>query len=176
MVLPAVSWAETDGTFTNLERRVQRAPKALGDPQSKAAPDWMILAHLAGYFDAAWAYADAQAVTAEIGQVVPQYAGLTWEALGDEGVQWDAAQAPFPFAYAVAEQAPLPSDGAGSLALVSGTVLYDDGALFRLTPHLRESAFGAQVALNPAGRRAARTGCRRGRHREQRATARSNWP
>ncbi len=43
VVLPAVSWAEQDGTFTNLERRVQRAPKALGNPHSKAAPDWMIL-------------------------------------------------------------------------------------------------------------------------------------
>ena len=52
VVLPAVSWAEQDGTFTNLERRVQRAPKSLGDPQSKAAPDWMILDHLASYFDA----------------------------------------------------------------------------------------------------------------------------
>lgn len=36
VVLPAVSWAEQDGAFTNLERRVQRAPKA-GNPQSKAA-------------------------------------------------------------------------------------------------------------------------------------------
>ena len=109
----------------------------------------MILAHLASYFDATWAYADAQAVTAEIAQVVPEYAGLTWEALGDEGVQWDAAQATYAFAYAPAEQPALPADGASSLALVTGTVLYDDGALFRLTPHLHNAAFGAHVALNP---------------------------
>ena len=43
VVLPAVSWAETDGTFTNLERRVQRAPKALANPHSQAVPDWLIL-------------------------------------------------------------------------------------------------------------------------------------
>jgi anaerobic selenocysteine-containing dehydrogenase len=80
VVLPAVSWAEQDGTFTNLERRVQRAPKALGNPQSKAAPDWMILDHLATFFDAQWGHASAQAVTAEIAQAAPIYAGLTWEA------------------------------------------------------------------------------------------------
>ena len=33
-----VCWAEKDGTFTNLERRVQRAPKALRNPQSKGRP------------------------------------------------------------------------------------------------------------------------------------------
>ena len=43
VVLPAVSWAETDGTFTNLERRIQRAPKALANPHSQAASDWSIL-------------------------------------------------------------------------------------------------------------------------------------
>jgi predicted molibdopterin-dependent oxidoreductase YjgC len=47
VVLPAVSWAESNGTFTSCERRVQRAPKAFSDPHSKAAPDWMILDHLA---------------------------------------------------------------------------------------------------------------------------------
>jgi predicted molibdopterin-dependent oxidoreductase YjgC len=35
--------------------------KALGNPQSKAAPDWMILDHLASFFDAQWAHSDAQA-------------------------------------------------------------------------------------------------------------------
>ncbi len=89
--LPALSWAETDGTFTNLERRVQRAPKALRNPQSKAAPDWMILDHLATHFGLNWPYADEQAVTREITQAVPYYAGLTWDALGDQGVQWDAS-------------------------------------------------------------------------------------
>ena len=90
VVLPAVSWAEQDGTFTNLEGRVQRAVKALGDPQTKAAPDWMILDHLASFFDAQWAHTDAQSVTAEITQANPLYAGLDWNALGDQGAQWDA--------------------------------------------------------------------------------------
>ena len=91
VVLPAVSWAESDGTFTNLERRVQRAPKALADPQTKAAPDWMILDHLAGHMDATWSYSSVQSVTQEISTAIPIYAGMTWDALGDQGLQWDAA-------------------------------------------------------------------------------------
>jgi len=54
VVLPAASFAEGDGTYTNLERRVQRAPqgiRAAGDSR----PDWMILAALADRWLAAQA-------------------------------------------------------------------------------------------------------------------------
>ncbi|MCL4830536.1 MAG: NADH-quinone oxidoreductase subunit NuoG [Caldilinea sp.] len=152
VVLPAVSWAEQDGTFTNLERRVQRAPKALGNPQSKAAPDWMILDHLATYFDAQWGHASAQAVTAEIAQAAPIYNGLTWEALGDQGLQWSVADHSYvqpELSYARAVQPDLPKAD-GGLTLVSGTVLYDGGNLFGLTKQMKNMAFGAEVHLNPA--------------------------
>jgi NADH-quinone oxidoreductase subunit G len=151
VVLPAVSWAEQDGTFTNLERRVQRAPKALGNPQSKAAPDWMILDHLATYFDAQWGHTSAQAVTAEIAQAAPIYNGLTWEALGDQGLQWSAADHSYvrpAMSYARAVQPDLPKVENG-LMLMSGTVLYDGGNLFGLTKQMKNMAFGAEVRLNP---------------------------
>jgi predicted molibdopterin-dependent oxidoreductase YjgC len=109
-----VSWAETDGTFTNLERRVQRAPKALANPHSQAVSDWSIFVHLAQRWpgiDAPqagaegkdkkskkkgeglkpWAHGTAQAVLEEIGRAVPQYDKISWASLGDEGKQapWD---------------------------------------------------------------------------------------
>ena len=71
VVLPAISWAEADGTFTNLERRVQRANKAVRDPQSKAAPDWMILDHLATRMGTNWPYGDERAITREISESRP---------------------------------------------------------------------------------------------------------
>jgi predicted molibdopterin-dependent oxidoreductase YjgC len=149
VVLPAVSWAEQDGTFTNLEGRVQRAVKALGDPQSKAAPDWMILDHLASFFDAQWAHTDAQSVTAEITQANPLYAGLDWNALGDQGAQWDASALRQAVALEKIEQPELPSAEQG-LRLIGGTVLFDGGNLFRLTKQMQGLAAGAAVALNPA--------------------------
>jgi NADH-quinone oxidoreductase subunit G len=152
VVLPALGWAEVDGTFTNLERRVQRAPKALDKPQSKAAPDWLILYHLATHFDVQWPFDSVQAVTKEITVANPTYAGMTWANLGDQGQQWNVADHSYVLpdpAYRKAEQAPLPETD-GGLRLVSGTVLYDAGNLFGLTKQMANMSFGANVGLNPA--------------------------
>jgi NADH-quinone oxidoreductase chain G len=46
VVLPACSFAEADGTYTNLERRVQRGPQGIR-PVGQSKPDWAILAALA---------------------------------------------------------------------------------------------------------------------------------
>ncbi len=149
VVLPAVSWAETDGTFTNLERRVQRATKAVRDPQSKAAPDWMILDHLATRMGNNWPYADAKGVTAEIAKAVPMYDGFTWEALGDQGLQWDASTVRAQPVSQEAKQAPVNANEQFPLTLVSGTVLYDGGDLFSRTTQMKNVAFPAVVGLNP---------------------------
>ena len=46
VVLPATSFAEKDGTFTNSERRVQRVRKAI-DPVGDSRPDWVIIKDVA---------------------------------------------------------------------------------------------------------------------------------
>lgn len=149
VVLPGVSWAEQDGTFTNVERRVQRAPKAFSNPQSKAAPDWLILDHLASHVGGSWSYTSAHGVTEEISRVVPIYAGLTWEALGDQGMQWDAAAVRPRPSYRKAEQADLPQAD-GAFYLVGGTVAYDGGTLFALTEAMQNMAHQPALAMNPA--------------------------
>lgn len=149
VVLPAVGWGEVDGTFTNLERRVQRAPRAVRDPQSKAAPDWMILDHLAHRMGVNWPFADENAITKAISDTVPLYAGLTWDALGDQGLQYDAtAVRQQPALRKVEQPAPIPT-GDDELALVTGTVLYDGGALFRFTPQMHDMAFGPAALIHP---------------------------
>ena len=154
VVLPALGWAESDGTYTNLERRVQRAPKAVSDPKSRAAPDWMMLTHLAKQMGAIWPFSDARSVTAEIARAVPAYAGLTWEALGDQGLQWDAGSAPATESSGGRTSERMPEFAADNaefpLNLVTGTVLYDGGTLFSLTDQMQGMAHGATVTLNPA--------------------------
>ena len=150
VVLPALSWAEADGTFTNLERRVQRAPKAVRNPDSKAAADWMILDHLANRLGSNWPYAGEHAITHEITAAAPAYAGLTWDALGDQGAQYDAASVRPQGAYAPAMQGELPAHEDGAFALVGGTVLYDGGSLFALTKQMQAMTFGARVGFNPS--------------------------
>ncbi|MCB0044401.1 MAG: NADH-quinone oxidoreductase subunit NuoG [Caldilineaceae bacterium] len=149
VVLPAVSWAEGDGTFTNCERRIQRAPKAVSNPASKAAQDWMILDHIAAHMGMQWPYASAQGVLEEITTAIPAYAGLDWTALGDQGVQWNAETVRPRPAYRRCRQDDLPAAGEGELALVTGTVAYDGGTLFRLTQAMRDMIHAAAVTLNP---------------------------
>ncbi len=153
VVLPATSWAESDGTFTNCERRVQRAPKAFGDPQSKAAPDWMILDHLATRMGTNWPYADPRAITKEISEVVPQYAGIDWEALGDLGVQWDTNKVDFPLERRDVEPSQPAGDAANDdndgLTLVTGTIFWDGGNLVYNEEKLHGIIGSAHVTLHP---------------------------
>jgi predicted molibdopterin-dependent oxidoreductase YjgC len=150
VVLPALSWAEQDGTFTNLERRVQRAPKAVENPDTRGAPDWMIIDHLVNRMGTDWPFADVRGITKEITRAVPMYAGLTWDALGDQGLQWDAAQVrPRPVYRQVRQKIAARSDDY-PLSLVTGTVLFDGGTMFWITEELRRMAAAPVVAISPA--------------------------
>jgi NADH-quinone oxidoreductase subunit G len=150
VVLPALGWAETDATFTNLERRVQRAPKAVTPPQSRAAADWMILSHLAQKLGAKWHFADAKALEAEIAKAAPIYRGMTWEALGDQGLQWDASALRGKPEFKEVRQKMAKASKEYPLVLVTGTVLYDGGTLFSATEKLHTIASGPVVGINPA--------------------------
>jgi NADH-quinone oxidoreductase subunit G len=91
VVLPAVSYAEKDGSFTNTERCIQAVRRALL-PLPGAKADWEILRDVARALGAAWDYRSSAAVLAEIGQAVPIYAGVSRAALGDSGLRWPLVQ------------------------------------------------------------------------------------
>ena len=85
--LPAALYAEKDGTFTNTERRVQRVRKAV-EPPGDARPDWEIIQDLGTRMGIAWHYDSPEDIFEEIRTVVPQYAGMTYDRLGEQGLQW----------------------------------------------------------------------------------------
>jgi formate dehydrogenase major subunit len=87
VVLPAASFLEQQGTFTNTERRVQILRAALTEPEG-ALPDWRILAEIMGRLDPGSRYPDADSVFREITAVVPAYAGLSYGRLEQGGIQW----------------------------------------------------------------------------------------
>lgn len=89
VVLPATAaWAETDGTTTNSERRVQRVRKAVRPP-GEAREDIGILCELAGLLGHDWEYADARAVWDELRSLSPDHHGMTYERLDAlQGIQW----------------------------------------------------------------------------------------
>jgi len=65
VVLPAASFAEKDGTFTNFEGRVQRVQKAI-DPMGESLPDWEIILRLANEMGAPMPYSSPKQVMDEI--------------------------------------------------------------------------------------------------------------
>jgi formate dehydrogenase alpha subunit len=87
VVLPAASFAEKDGTFVNTERRVQRVRKAV-NPPGEAKPDWMVFMDLMNRLGYDKKYNDAEEIFEEIRQVTPQFAGITYDRIETNGIQW----------------------------------------------------------------------------------------
>ena len=89
VVLPSASFAEKDGTFTSLERRVQRNRRALG-PVGQSRPDWQILLELASRLGGGPPKDSPSEVWREINDLVPLYRGITEARLmrEPEGIFW----------------------------------------------------------------------------------------
>ena len=74
-VLPACTYAEKDGTFTNLEGRVLRVRQAM-DPLGESLPDWHIMTALANAMGCQWEYQSSNDIQAEIMKLLPGYYNL----------------------------------------------------------------------------------------------------
>jgi formate dehydrogenase alpha subunit len=88
VVLPAASFAEKDGTFTNTERRVQRVRKGV-EPPGQARTDWEIITDLAAHMGYEMRYRSAEEIFAEFSELTPSYTGISYKRLEKEGgIQW----------------------------------------------------------------------------------------
>lgn len=87
VVLPAASFAEKDGCFTNTERRCQRVRKAI-NPPGEAKSDWEILCEVATACGYKMSYANPGEIQDEIASVTPSYGGMTYDRLEPHGLQW----------------------------------------------------------------------------------------
>jgi formate dehydrogenase alpha subunit len=72
VVLPAASFAEKEGTFTNFEGRVQRVRKVI-EPPGQSLPDWEIILRLSNVMGSPMPYSSLQEVMDEIQELVPLY-------------------------------------------------------------------------------------------------------
>jgi formate dehydrogenase major subunit len=88
VVLPAAAWAETNGTYTNCERRVSRMRKAVPAP-GEAKPETWIYTQLAHRLGQDWPEPDPQGVwDNEISRLVPSLSGLRYDRIDEGGLQW----------------------------------------------------------------------------------------
>lgn len=87
VVLPGISYAEKDGTFTNTERRVQRVRKAV-EPRGQAREDYEIFCEDMTRMGYPCAYESAKEIMKEISAVTPSFGGINYERLEKESLQW----------------------------------------------------------------------------------------
>jgi len=83
VVLPAASFAEKEGTFTNFEGRVNRVRKAI-KPVGESLPDWEIILRLADKMGSPMPFSSLQDVMSEIEELVPSYEDYTDSEKQDE--------------------------------------------------------------------------------------------
>jgi formate dehydrogenase alpha subunit len=165
VVLPAASFAEKDGTFTNTERRVARVRQVI-PPVGDAKPDWQIIAEISRRMGHPMPFPDPEAIFEEIRRVTPSYAGITYSRLETEGgLQWPCPHADHPgtvylhqgqfsrgrghfFGIDYQEPAEMP-DTDYPLVLSTGRVLYQyhTGTMSRRAPGLVEKAPECRVEI-----------------------------
>lgn len=88
LVLPGASFLEKDGTFTNLERRIQRIRKAV-EPPDGVLPDWQVVSEVSTRMGYPMRYAHPSEIMDEIAKLTPTLAGVSYDKLErPEGLQW----------------------------------------------------------------------------------------
>ena len=87
VVLPAACYAETEGTFTNTERRIQRVRKAV-NPPGMAKDDWWITSGIAKRMGYDMGYVTSEQIWEEIRALTPSMSGITYRRIENKGIQW----------------------------------------------------------------------------------------
>ncbi len=91
VILPGASFLEKNGTFTNGERRVQ-AVRQVVEPIEGTKPDGQIIVDIMNRMGYAQPDYTPDGILEEISQIVPFFAGITWDRLGKNGLQWPVAK------------------------------------------------------------------------------------
>ncbi|WP_196885775.1 formate dehydrogenase subunit alpha [Aureivirga sp. CE67] len=90
VILPGASFLEKSGTFTNGERRVQRVNQVV-EPIAGTKPDGQIIVDMMNKMGYEQPDYTAEGALKEVSEIVPFFAGITWENLSENGKQWPVA-------------------------------------------------------------------------------------
>ncbi|MFP4067495.1 MAG: formate dehydrogenase subunit alpha [Spirochaetaceae bacterium] len=171
VVLPAVSFAEKTGTFTNTERRVQLLRRAL-EPPGEAREDARILCDLADRLGRSIGSGEAARTLDEIARLTPLYGGMAVDRLENGGLQWPCRDRDDPgtpylhkgrftrglgrFHAVEFREADERPDEEYRYILTTGRLLYHfhSGTLTRRSPGLEEISPPTPVEIHPEDARA----------------------
>jgi formate dehydrogenase major subunit len=105
LILPGAAFVEKDGTYTNLERRVQRVRKVM-DPPAGILPDWQVICEVARRMGYPMRYNHPSQVMDEMARLTPMMRGISYERLeAGNGLQWPVPEAGHPGTALMHEQA-----------------------------------------------------------------------
>jgi len=140
VVLPAASFAEKEGTFTSVERRVQKFQKGVR-PQNQSKPDWQIISMLALWMDYEnFNYDSAEKISTEIFSLVPSYLGLDFKKLGNLGVQWNgfvSQKESMTYSLKKVDSKPLQTEQEYPFILTTGNLAHHCGTLSGYSENLK---------------------------------------
>jgi NADH-quinone oxidoreductase chain G len=154
VVLPAASFAETDGSFINLTGRLQAVQAAMRPP-GQARPDWWIIVELARRMvdskqKRAWEFSGPAEVLNEMSKVLPRCRGVDYAQMGETGWQRPAPPPAVRRTFRLVE-AKLPARYPDyPLTLVTGRQLYDRGTLLRCSERIQNLVPEASVMVHPS--------------------------
>ncbi|GBE04917.1 MAG TPA: NADH dehydrogenase (quinone) subunit G [Nitrospirae bacterium] len=137
VVFPSSGWAEKQGTYTNLERRIQLLNKAVG--ASSSMEDWKILKEVSIKMGYQMTYSSAEDVMDEIATVSPLYSDLTYREISAGHCLWPYHGKPLRGEInELPASAEAPEDYKEDLYLVIDKPLFHSGSLSRKSPALRK--------------------------------------
>jgi NADH-quinone oxidoreductase subunit G len=112
VILPAAAFAEKEGSYTNLERRIQKTNPVVSAPGGARA-DWHVLLDVSARLGTPRVWTSAKEIAAEIARSVPSHQGFDWDLLGDP---WSPVAGPADMPpelwHAAGESEPLPQQQA----------------------------------------------------------------
>ena len=91
VVLPAASFLEKSGTFTNGERRIQRVNQVV-EPLEGTKPDGQIIVDIMNKMGYEQEGYDPDITLQEISKASPDFKGVKWDELGTTGKQWPVSE------------------------------------------------------------------------------------
>ena len=166
VVLPAASFAEKNGSFTNTERRVILVRKALDAP-GEARSDWQIICDLSTALGYPMSYSSSAGIMDEIAELTPIYGGIHHDRIQEVGLQWPCPDRSHPgtmylhkgkFKRGMGQFHPVdfipPAESPDSeypFILSTGRILfhYHTGSMTRRVDALNEFVSGAYAEIHP---------------------------
>lgn len=157
-VFPAASFAEKDGTMTNIEHRIQRLHQVI-PPPGGARPDWSVLEEVGRAMGRPMGYFQPRDIFQEMTQTIPFYRGLRFRDLDGDGqirhpfeygAQVLRGGHPYSFAPVRVWEGPADPEAAEyPFELMAGRNMYQFGSMTTRSRNLAQLCPEGYVEMNP---------------------------